>query len=196
MMYPPTDTPPPEVIYTIPPEYQPHTHYAEKSSYVPPECHQPQYVVEKGCCLPLERIIYVTAALCVIACFGTATLLLLTNWRSVSSALNNADETTAKVNAKMTQVLDMVSNVNDLTKGFKAINSTALAQNIESGSRYSAEMLKSMNSKRSVSVTLQLPFGGDEEAEDPPGDDDGGGENGAPPRKGRPKPRAPLPAEP
>ena len=128
--------------------------------------------------------------------FRSATLLLLTNWRSVSSALNNADETTAKVNAKMTQVLDMVSNVNDLTKGFKAINSTALAQNIESGSRYSAEMLKSMNSKRSVSVTLQLPFGGDEEAEDPPGDDDGGGENGAPPRKGRPKPRAPLPAEP
>ena len=179
-MYEPTDTPPPqEVLYTV------------------PQYHQPQYVVEKptpSCC-SLKDAIFITAALVVIVFFGTCTALVLTNWRSLTSAASDAGETMGQVKAKTTQVMDMVSNVNDLTKGFKAINSTALAQNIESGSRYSAEMLKSMNSKRSVSVTLQLPFGGgDEQAEDPPGDD--GGEPGAPPRKDRPPPRQPLPAEP
>lgn len=189
MMYAPpvmtTDTPPPAEFYTVP-VIDPHYHFP--STEKPPQPHE----FKPSCC---ERGLSVTANLVVILVFLTLFGALVYNWRALSTTAENAQNISGDVAVKMPVFMDMATNMNKLTSGFRNVNSTEMALNIEDSSRLSVQLLRSFFKNRQISFTVQMPFGGeiDENGNNNNGTDSNGDDPPASPRNGRPRPRDPLP---
>lgn len=186
MMYAPpvmtTDTPPPAEFYTVPIVDPQHYHF--------PSTEKP-HEFKPSCC---ERGLSVTANLVVILVFLTLFGALVYNWRALSTTAENAQNISGDVAVKMPVFMDMATNMNKLTSGFRNVNSTEMALNIEDSSRLSVQLLRSFFKNRQISFTVQMPFGG--EIDENGNDTNNGTDSNDPPaapRNGRPRPREPLP---